>query len=57
MTNYEYIKQKYPSRINDFLAGGVIGCPNDYGLKNSLRQDNEYCKQDCNKCWQLQIKK
>lgn len=58
MTNKEYIKQNYPSRISKTAIGGVIGCPEDYGLKKTIRQKNngkyENCIHgDCTKCWNL----
>ena len=56
MTNYEWIKENYSTRINKRALGGVIGCPEDYGLKKSLRKGKEYCKENCVKCWQLQNK-
>lgn len=49
MTNKDYIKQKYPSRLSKTAIGGVMGCPQDYGLKQSL-QNGYYCKEDCKKC-------
>lgn len=56
MTNYEYVKENYPSRVLNNAIGGIMGCPEDYGLKKSLRKGKEYCKEDCVKCWQLQNK-
>lgn len=56
MTNYQYVKEKYPLRITNKAMGGVIGCPDDYGLKNSLKKGKKYCKENCVKCWQLQNK-
>lgn len=56
MTNKDYIKQKYPSRPSKTAIGGVMGCPQDYGLKQSLR-NGYYCKEDCKKCWNLEVKK
>lgn len=56
MTNYQYVKEKYPLRITNKAMEGVIGCPDDYGLKNSLRKGKKYCKENCVKCWQLQNK-
>lgn len=55
MTNKDYIKQKYPSRLSKTAIGGVMGCPQDYGLKQSLRC-RYYCKEDCTKCWNLEVK-
>lgn len=53
MTNYDYVKNTYPTMVLKTAIGGIIGCPEDYGLKNSLRQGKEYCKEDCARCWQL----
>lgn len=53
MTNIDYMKDKFPSRLSDTAIGGVIGCPEDYGL-SSLR-DDYYCKNGCNKCWKLPV--
>ena len=55
MTNKDYIKQKYPSRLSNTAIGGVMGCPQDYGLKQSLR-NGYYCKEDCKKSWNLEAK-
>ena len=54
VTNYDYVQRKQPEYINKHAIGGVIGCPADYGLPNSLRKE-EYCKEDCTKCWQLPV--
>lgn len=56
MTNYEYVKENYPSRVLNTAIGGIMGYPEDYGLKKSLRKGKKYCKEDCVKCWQLQNK-
>ena len=55
VTNYEYVAKNFPSRIQSHAVGGVVGCPDDYNLNNTLRK-NEYCTEDCKKCWQLLVK-
>lgn len=56
MTNKQWIENNMPTRINAMAMGGVVGCPDDYGLP-SLRIENNPCSNDCNICWQLQITK
>lgn len=56
MTNKEYIAMTAPKRLSKTAIGGVIGCPEDYGLVSSLRNGKENCKNDCEKCWQLECR-
>lgn len=62
MTNKEYIEKIMSDKISINAIGGVIGCPEDYGLKNTLRPkvDNKYdtCVHgNCDKCWNLEYVK
>lgn len=58
MTNKEYIMITFPERLSSTAIGGVIGCPEDYNLANTLRPQNngkyEICIHgNCEKCWNL----
>lgn len=61
-TNKDYMMEFFPDRVTNRIdvLGGVIGCPEDYGLKNTLRPvvDGKFvnCKNDCTKCWNLILK-
>lgn len=54
MTNKDYIEKYYPQQLSETAVGGVMGCPEDYGLTNSLR-DSYYCKNDCTICWSMNL--
>ena len=54
MTNKDYIEKYYPQQLSETALGGVMGCPEDYGLTNSLR-DSYYCKNDCTICWSMNL--
>lgn len=62
MTNKEYIMITLPERLSSTAIGGVIGCPEDYDLRNTLRPQKdgkyEFCIHgDCEKCWNLKYEK
>lgn len=60
-TNKDFMKENFPDRVTDRIGvmGGVIGCPEDYGLKSTLRPiiDGKFgnCVHgNCTKCWNLE---
>lgn len=53
ITMRELVHKQYPHRVGKRNEGGVLGCPEHYGLKNNHRYDichsDDYKK--CYKCW------
>ena len=53
MTCREKISLEHPEWVDKDFAGGIAGCPNDYGYSD-IRWPN--CDLKCRECWDQEVK-
>lgn len=55
MTKREWVALNHPECISDGFAGGVLGCPREYGLRDDCNVDENGKLTTCEECWDKEV--